>query len=181
MISSSRRCTGASRPVPPLTRSLPGGVASSRQGPAQCVVARAFVPRSHAARRHRRSGVVAKFGIPPASIPMAALVGDDADGSPGPALGRASAPQVLGAYGHSMPFRTMRRRDGANFAGRALAESLRTSHRGVTRTDAGDSPETRARGITRGLRGAARGGRADSALHRNWRSELLGQRTVAGS
>jgi 5'-3' exonuclease len=47
-------------------------------------------------------GVVAKFGIPPASIPdYLALVGDAADGFPGlPGWGAKSAATVLAKYGH---------------------------------------------------------------------------------
>ena len=48
------------------------------------------------------AGVVAKFGVPPASIPdWLALVGDSADGYPGlPGWGAKSAGAVLGRYGH---------------------------------------------------------------------------------
>lgn len=47
-------------------------------------------------------GVVAKFGVPPASIPdYLALVGDSADGFPGlPGWGSKSTAAVLAAYGH---------------------------------------------------------------------------------
>lgn len=47
-------------------------------------------------------GVVAKFGVPPASIPdYLALVGDSADGYPGlPGWGAKSAAAVLAKYGH---------------------------------------------------------------------------------
>lgn len=47
-------------------------------------------------------GVVAKFGVPPASIPdYLALVGDSADGFPGlPGWGAKSASAVLARYGH---------------------------------------------------------------------------------
>ncbi|MDE2761344.1 MAG: flap endonuclease [Gemmatimonadota bacterium] len=47
-------------------------------------------------------GVVAKFGVPPASIPdYLALVGDSADGFPGvPGWGPKSTSTVLGRYGH---------------------------------------------------------------------------------
>ncbi len=57
-------------------------------------------------RRNRRvsdeAGVIAKFGVPPASIPdYLALVGDSADGFPGLAgWGARSAAIVLGRYGH---------------------------------------------------------------------------------
>jgi 5'-3' exonuclease len=48
------------------------------------------------------AGVVAKFGVPPASIPdWLALVGDSADGYPGlPGWGAKTAATVLAAYGH---------------------------------------------------------------------------------
>ena len=47
-------------------------------------------------------GVVAKFGVKPASIPdLLALVGDDADGVPGlPGFGMKSAATLLQRYGH---------------------------------------------------------------------------------
>jgi 5'-3' exonuclease len=48
------------------------------------------------------AGVVAKFGVAPASIPdYLALVGDSADGFPGlPGWGAKSAAAVLAKYGH---------------------------------------------------------------------------------
>jgi 5'-3' exonuclease len=48
------------------------------------------------------AGVVAKFGVPPASIPdYLALVGDDSDGYPGlPGWGARSAAAVLAKFGH---------------------------------------------------------------------------------
>ena len=48
------------------------------------------------------AGVVAKFGVPPASIPdYLALVGDSADGFPGvPGWGAKSASTLLARYGH---------------------------------------------------------------------------------
>ncbi len=48
------------------------------------------------------AGVVARFGVPPASIPdYLALVGDSADGYPGlPGWGPKSAAAVLAKYGH---------------------------------------------------------------------------------
>jgi 5'-3' exonuclease len=48
------------------------------------------------------AGVIAKFGVPPASIPdYLALVGDSADGYPGlPGWGAKSAGAVLMRYGH---------------------------------------------------------------------------------
>jgi 5'-3' exonuclease len=48
------------------------------------------------------AGVIAKFGVPPASIPdYLALVGDAADGYPGlPGWGAKSAAAVLARFGH---------------------------------------------------------------------------------
>jgi 5'-3' exonuclease len=48
------------------------------------------------------AGVVARFGVPPASIPdLLALVGDTADGIPGvPGFGAKSAAVLLARYGH---------------------------------------------------------------------------------
>ncbi len=48
------------------------------------------------------AGVIAKFGVPPASIPdYLALVGDSADGFPGlPGWGAKSAAAVLAKFGH---------------------------------------------------------------------------------
>jgi 5'-3' exonuclease len=48
------------------------------------------------------SGIMAKFGVPPLSIPdYLALVGDAADGYPGlPGWGAKSAAAVLARYGH---------------------------------------------------------------------------------
>jgi 5'-3' exonuclease len=48
------------------------------------------------------AGVVARFGVPPLSIPdYLALVGDSADGFPGlPGWGAKSAAAVLARYGH---------------------------------------------------------------------------------
>jgi len=70
---------------------------------AQCVVG------THVVQLHRRTrmlvdeaGVVAKFGVPPASIPdYLALVGDAADGYPGlPGWGAKSTAAVLRQFGH---------------------------------------------------------------------------------
>ena len=53
-------------------------------------------------RTYDAAGVVAKLGVPPASIPdYLALVGDSADGIPGiPRWGAKSAAAVLAEYGH---------------------------------------------------------------------------------
>ena len=70
---------------------------------AQCVQGRRIVQVD---RRHRvtvdEDGVVAKYGVPPASIPdWLALVGDSADGFPGlPGWGAKTAAAVLAAHGH---------------------------------------------------------------------------------
>ncbi len=66
-------------------------------------------------RRHRtlrdETGVVARFGVRPASIPdYLALVGDSADGFPGiPGWGAKSTSRVLAHYGHleSIPRRSL--------------------------------------------------------------------------
>lgn len=70
---------------------------------AQCVRGKRVVQFD---RRRRRvmdeDGVIAKFGVPPRSIPdYLALVGDAADGYPGlPGWGAKSAASVLSRYGH---------------------------------------------------------------------------------
>lgn len=70
---------------------------------AQCVSGTRVV-RWDRARDERldESGVRARFGVPPASIPdWLALVGDAADGIPGvPRWGEKSASMVLGRWGH---------------------------------------------------------------------------------
>jgi 5'-3' exonuclease len=70
---------------------------------AQCVVADRVVQfdrRTGVVTDH--DGVIAKFGVSPASIPdYLALVGDTADGFPGlPGWGAASTAAVLGRWGH---------------------------------------------------------------------------------
>jgi 5'-3' exonuclease len=67
----------------------------------QCVVASRVICRDRLRRADRdEAGVVAKFGVPPASIPdWLALVGDTADGIPGiPGWGEKSAGAVLARY-----------------------------------------------------------------------------------
>lgn len=69
----------------------------------QCVVGDRVVQVDRRRREIRNAeGVVAKFGVPPASIPdYLALVGDSADGYPGvPGWGAKSAATVLAHYGH---------------------------------------------------------------------------------
>ena len=76
------------------------------------------------------AAVMAKFGVPPASIPdYLALVGDSADGYPGiPGWGAKSAAAVLSRYGHlaDIPIHEPEWRPPAAGAGR-LAESLRSN------------------------------------------------------
>ena len=70
---------------------------------AQCVRGTRVVQLNRRTRTIRdEAGVVAKFGVPPASIPdYLALVGDAADGYPGlPGWGAKSAAAVLARYGH---------------------------------------------------------------------------------
>jgi 5'-3' exonuclease len=64
---------------------------------------------THVVQLHRRTnitldeaGIIAKFGVPPASIPdYLALVGDSADGYPGlPGWGARSTSSVLAKFGH---------------------------------------------------------------------------------
>ena len=69
---------------------------------AQCVRGQRVVQFDRRLRQIRdESGVVAKFGVPPCSIPdWLALVGDSADGYPGlPGWGAKSAAAVLARYG----------------------------------------------------------------------------------
>ena len=70
---------------------------------AQCVRGTRIVQMDRRARTTRNeAGVIAKFGVPPASIPdYLALVGDSADGFPGlPGWGAKSAAAVLAKFGH---------------------------------------------------------------------------------
>ena len=70
---------------------------------AQCVRGTRIVQRDRVRRVTRdEAGVVAKFGVPPVSIPdYLALVGDSADGYPGlPGWGAKSAAKVLARWGH---------------------------------------------------------------------------------
>lgn len=70
---------------------------------AQCVSGARVVQMDRRKRSIRdEAGVVAKFGVPPASIPdYLALVGDAADGYPGlPGWGAKSTAAVLARYGH---------------------------------------------------------------------------------
>jgi 5'-3' exonuclease len=70
---------------------------------AQCVRADRIVQLNRRTRMVMNEGaIVAKFGVPPASIPdYLALVGDAADGYPGlPGWGAKSAAAVLAKFGH---------------------------------------------------------------------------------
>jgi len=70
---------------------------------AQCVRGTRVVQLNRRTRTiFDEAGIVAKFGVPPASIPdYLALVGDAADGFPGlPGWGAKSAAAVLARYGH---------------------------------------------------------------------------------
>jgi 5'-3' exonuclease len=69
---------------------------------AQCVRGKVVALDRMRKRELDRDGVIAKFGVPPESIPdYLALVGDAADGIPGvPRWGAKSAAAVLSVYGH---------------------------------------------------------------------------------
>jgi len=70
---------------------------------AQCVSGTRVVQMHRRTRKILdETGVIEKFGVPPASIPdYLALVGDSADGYPGlPGWGAKSAAAVLARYGH---------------------------------------------------------------------------------
>ena len=70
---------------------------------AQCVRGTRVVQMDRRTRAIRdETGIIAKFGVPPASIPdYLALVGDAADGYPGlPGWGAKSTAAVLAKYGH---------------------------------------------------------------------------------
>lgn len=70
---------------------------------AQCVRGTRVVQLNRRTKTvYDEAGVIAKFGVPPASIPdYLALVGDSADGFPGlPGWGPKSAATVLARYGH---------------------------------------------------------------------------------
>jgi 5'-3' exonuclease len=74
------------------------------------------------------AGIIAKFGVPPASIPdYLALVGDAADGFPGlPGWGAKSTATVLACYGHLEEIPADPRDWNVTVAGSArLAETLR--------------------------------------------------------
>jgi len=96
---------------------------------AQCVRGARVVCRDRMRRKTLdHDGVVAKFGVAPASIPdWLALVGDDADGIPGiPRWGAKSAATVLARYGRIEAIPDDAARWAVSVRGAAaLAESLR--------------------------------------------------------
>lgn len=94
--------TGASR-----FRDAPGVeqvvICSPDKDLAQCVSGTRVICRDRLRRTERdEHGVVARFGVPPASIPdWLALVGDSADGYPGiPGFGEKTAAALLARYRH---------------------------------------------------------------------------------
>ncbi len=98
---------------------------------AQCVVGDRVVQVDRRTGQIRNAdAVLAKFGVPPRSIPdYLALVGDSADGYPGiPGWGPKSAAAVLSRYGSlvDIPIGDLEWRPNAANAGR-LAHSLRSN------------------------------------------------------
>ena len=97
---------------------------------AQCVRGVRVVQMDRRTRTIRdEAGVIARFGVPPASIPdYLALVGDAADGYPGlPGWGAKSAAAVLARYGHLEQIPDDWRTWGVNAARpAALARTLAT-------------------------------------------------------
>jgi 5'-3' exonuclease len=97
---------------------------------AQCVRGTRVVQMDRRTRTIRdEAGVIARFGVPPASIPdYLALVGDAADGYPGLAgWGAKSAAAVLAKYGHLEQIPDDWRTWGVNAARpAALARTLAT-------------------------------------------------------
>jgi 5'-3' exonuclease len=98
---------------------------------AQCVRGTRVVQLNRRTREIRdEAGVVAKFGVPPASIPdYLALVGDSADGYPGlPGWGAKSAAAVLARFAHLESIPADWRTWGVNAANPgALARTLEAS------------------------------------------------------
>jgi 5'-3' exonuclease len=95
---------------------------------AQCVRGTRVVQMNRRTRDIRdEAGVIAKFGVPPASIPdYLALVGDAADGYPGlPGWGAKSSAAVLAKFGHLEAIPEDWRTWGVNASNpSALAETL---------------------------------------------------------
>jgi len=77
------------------------------------------------------AGVIAKFGVPPASIPdYLALVGDAADGYPGlPGWGAKSAAAVLARFGHLEQIPANSRTWAVNAARPAVLSATLEAHR----------------------------------------------------
>jgi 5'-3' exonuclease len=96
----------------------------------QCVVGRRVICRDRQRGAERdEAGVLARFGVPPASIPdWLALVGDSADGIPGiPGWGEKSASAVLARFGRLEAIPDSASAWGVTVRGRdRLAEALRT-------------------------------------------------------
>src|SRR5207253_6004068 len=94
----------------------------------QCVRGTRVVQMNRRTRAIRdEAGVVARFGVPPASIPdYLALVGDAADGYPGlPGWGAKSSAAVLARFGHLEAIPADFREWGVNaFNPSALAATL---------------------------------------------------------
>ena len=109
--------------------------------------------------RYDEAGVIAKFGVPPASIPdWLALVGDTADGFPGlPGWGAKSAAAVLAHYGSideipdppwDVPVRGAAKLAATLAEGRAAALLFRTLATLRTDGDVGDVDDWRWTGPT---------------------------------
>ncbi len=96
---------------------------------AQCVRGSRVVQLNRRTRTvFDEAGIIAKFGVPPGSIPdYLALVGDAADGFPGlPGWGAKSTAAVLAAYGHLETIPPDPRNWNVSVAGAAkLADVLR--------------------------------------------------------
>jgi 5'-3' exonuclease len=105
-------------------------ICTSDKDLAQCVRGTRVVQMDRRARTIRdEAGVIARFGVPPASIPdYLALVGDAADGYPGLAgWGAKSAAAVLARFGHLEQIPDDWRTWGVNAARpAALARTLAT-------------------------------------------------------
>jgi 5'-3' exonuclease len=94
----------------------------------QCVVGTRIVQEDRLRRAIRdEAGVIAKFGVPPASIPdYLALVGDTSDGYPGlQGWGAKSAAAVLAKYGHIEDIPEDGTTWGVNVRAGALAATLK--------------------------------------------------------
>ena len=174
-----RRPSPARRPAGRARADLHAG-----QGPGQCVRATRVVQVDRRARTRLidEAGVVAKFGVAPASIPdYLALVGDSADGFPGlPGWGAKSAAAVLARYGP--PRRDPRRPASWEVTVRGAPRLARvlTAQRdraGPPLQGPGDAPDLRGRRrVDRGLGVARADPRARHALQAFLRSAPLAER-----